>query len=167
VTGEQHYQLSLGILIETVKWLPGVILLQSQVALLPGFPKDTYLIHITVEQGKIVACMISTTTGLVVQGKRAWAAVEQCGPLGWTLSSQLEQPTVKMRFSSGREQPPTRFTVPGAAAMALWSHSERKVFALVDGARTVEQIARLVGKPSQEVQALLRALAAKGYISFE
>jgi hypothetical protein len=157
---EEQYQLPVTAIIETMKWLPDPTRLTSQLSALSGFSKDRYLIEVVVGQGKVLICSIHTATGFTLQGERALEVLQHCGALNWHVSPFLpspvsppeEQPTAPMSL---REKPPTKRI---GVVMEFWGHEETRVFALVDGKRPVEEIARLLHYTPQHVRDILLEL---------
>jgi DNA-binding transcriptional ArsR family regulator len=51
--------------------------------------------------------------------------------------------------------------------LIIWSRERRQVFALIDGSRSVSEIARLLGRSPEQVMALLGDLLQQGLITLE
>jgi len=166
---DKHYLLPILAMVETMKGSPEVVVLQAFLSLLPGVTKDACLAQVTLGQGRIHSCTITTKTGTVLREQlEAYQALERCGDLNWSVlpASSLYAPASQKATPSrldASDQPTSR--VPSLRVQALTleileplSNPYRRVIRLVDGKRSIEDIARLLNKTPQEVQQMLAAL---------
>jgi hypothetical protein len=166
----KHYLLPVLAVVETMKILPEIVMLQAHLPLLPGVSKEPCLAQIILGQGHVSSCKITTTkTGAVLlQQQEAYHALERCGDLEWSvlpapfLSPSASQKAALPRIGASGQYPSK---VPSLSVKALTpeilaslSSPYRRVLALVDGKRSIEEIARLLNKTPQEVQQMLTTL---------
>lgn len=167
----KHYLLPVVAVIETMKASPDLVVLHSQVAALPGMTKNACVAQIVLGQGKVYACTITTATGSVLlQQQEAYRVLERCGDLSWSvtlatpsLSTHSRQQEIPPgRGMDGRMSsmiPSLRVNTLAPETLASFSHAYRQVLVLVDGKRSIEEIARLLARPADTVHHMLVALA--------
>lgn len=140
--------------------------------------------HLRVVEGNVVACQILDNVGAEVNsGDRALKALYQLGRLFWEFSfdpqpgasipadSQADKSSGTLPGSPEQlpitpELPVTRHLVPRRLIaitvkqmnQAQWPRDYRMIYLLIDGQRTVEKIANMIGLPLQEVELVLHDL---------
>ena len=167
---DKHYLLPVLAVVETMKMLPDVVMLQAQLPSLPGISKEACLAQIILGQGRVHSCTITAAkTGTVLREQQeAYHALERCGDLNWSvlLAPSLYAPasqkaTLPYMVASGQytsKIPSLRVKALTPEVLAPLSLPYRRVMMLVDGKRPIEEIARLLNKGPQEVQQMLAAL---------
>jgi len=164
VTKGQHYLLPLEAIVEAMKNFPEIVSLQAQLSSVPNLTREACIAEVTVGQGRLHSCAITTPTGqYLLQQKEAYTIIQQYGDLEWSLHTTTPLPM--------QERPPPRQMSPPSSGKPsrcvptltpvqtrTLQHMHKNVFALVDGVKTVEHIARLLTKSPQEVQHILRDL---------
>lgn len=158
---EKRYLLPLVALVEAMKASPETVELQTHLSL-PGV-KGPCCAHVILRQGQVYACSITTRSGVVLrQHQEAYKIVEQRGDLEWILSpSPLSSPQAAQpnaATAASKRTPPVRRSDPSAETLNRLAYPYRRVLLLVDGKRSVEEIARLASKTPQEVMDILKAL---------
>lgn len=129
-------------------------------------------VEIILKSGSVVSCRILNETGQsVLEQQEALRAVARVGRLDWTLSELHQEP---QHFSVPQLPPPPVAAIkpiprrlqeqvaPGQ--MVTWTRLQRQVFALVDGKKTVEQIAAILSASPPRVQQTLYELQAMGMV---
>ncbi len=165
---DKHYLLPVAAVVETMKDLPDVVMLQAQLSSLPGLSKEACLAQIILGQGQVSSCkIIATRTGIVLREQQeAYHALERCGDVTWHVRPA---PSLHPPVRPQATLPPTSGTFPAQIPslrvsrlspeiLAPLSHPYRRVLGLVDGKRSIEDIARLLNKTPQEIQQMLAAL---------
>lgn len=166
---ERHYLLPILAMVETMKGSPEVVVLQAFLSSLPGVTKDACLAQVVLGQGRIHACTITTKTGAVLREQQeAYNALERCGDLNWSvlpaasLNAPTSQKAIPLHLDMYRQ--PT-LKVPSLCVPALTpaildplSNPYRRTVRLVDGKRSIEDIARLLNREPQEIEQMLAAL---------
>jgi hypothetical protein len=177
MTSEQHYVLPVATIIETMIASPFLVQLHTSFSSLPNITKEPCLAELIVGQGKLHTCQVMTHTGhLLLEREGAIARLQHCGSVQWTLLPvarpdmlQIQAAPVPRQtsppntsFTSGCPQRIHRFIDDQMHAL---SHGQKHVFALVDGRKTVEHIARLLSKQESDVQQILQTLQDMHLIS--
>lgn len=167
---DNHYLLPVLAVVETMKGLPDIVMLQAQFSSLPGVSKEACLAQIILGQGRVYSCTITATkTGTVLREQQeAYHALERCGDLNWSVlpAPSLHTPakpktTLSPISASGRlsaKAPSLRVSQLSPEILEPLSNPYRRVLRLVDGRRSIEDIARLLNKESHEIQQMLAAL---------
>ncbi len=167
---DKHYLLPVVAVVETMKESPDMLLLQAQLPSLPGVAKDACFAQIILGQGRLFSCTItSTKTGTVLRAaQEAYHALERCGDLDWSvlpapsLHPPAQQPTrVSPRNVSGRlsvKAPSLRVPQLSPEILEPLSNPYRRVLLLVDGRRSIEEIAYLLNREPYEIEQMLAAL---------
>ena len=165
---EKRYLLPLLAVVETMKFSPDVVMLQSHLPSLPGVTKEACRAQVILGQGQVYSCTITTRTGAVIRERQeAYKALEQCGDLEWILSSapfphpanpQTAQPNTSTASAKMAPIPVLRVKELSAETLSRLAYPYRRVLLLVDGKRSIEEIARLASKTPQEVVHMLNAL---------
>jgi hypothetical protein len=167
---DKRYLLPVMAVVETMKALPDIVMLQGRLSSLSGVSKDTCLAQIILGQGQVHSCMITATrTGTVLlQQQEAYHALERCGDVNWSV---LPAPSSYTPMRQKAALPPiaTYETLPAKipsllvaelrpAILEPLSNPYRRVLLLVDGRRSIEDIARLLNKEPHEIRQMLAAL---------
>ncbi|HEU5377961.1 MAG TPA: hypothetical protein VFV38_21270 [Ktedonobacteraceae bacterium] len=167
----RHYLLPLLAVVETMKGLPEMVSLHAEVPSVPGLARGTYLAHVVVGQGRCSSCTITTPTGrLLLQQQEAFDALQQVGNLAWRLSappsasmSALVQTEAEFQEGDAPERGrtpirPRRIGRPEPAHMQALPHAQRHLLWVIDGQKTLEQLARLLAKSPDDIYHLLLRL---------
>ncbi len=153
----RSYRLPLRAIIATMQAQPTPVTLRASVAGLPGSPAGPYQTELVVGAGRVLACDIRTEQGqLVLCQQAAMQVLEEAGDLCWQLSrSQVPEQSLPREDAQ----------VPHRLIQALTSEQQRRcshrqirVFALVDGSKSVGKIAQLLHLSAHEVHQILREL---------
>jgi hypothetical protein len=133
----------------------------------------------------------------LLSGQEAFRAVAAVGKLNWVFDEQIEQegPRLPDPYRQSGERLPTntgvlrtppavpipqwsansvqRSPIPrrlfelNPADMYAWPRRHRQVYVLIDGTRSVEQIASMLSQPPQLVETVLREIQSTGAITLE
>ncbi len=165
---EKRYLLPILAVVEAMKFSPDVVMLQSHLPSLPGISKEACRAQVILGQGQVYSCTITTRTGAVLrQHQEAYKVLEQCGDLEWTLSSapfpsppnpRAANPNTSTASAKMAPIPVLRVKELSAETLSSLAYPYRRVLLLVDGKRSVEEIARLASNTPQEVIHMLKAL---------
>jgi hypothetical protein len=165
---DKRYLLPVLAVVETMKWSPEVVMLQAHLSSLPGVSKDACLAQVILGQGSLYSCTITTRVGAVLlERESAYHALEQCGDLEWSVASapspqqagpQVARSHAIPAVARAAQIPRLRVKELPAETLNRLAHPYRKVLLLVDGKRSLEEIARLAAKTPQEVAHMLKTL---------
>jgi hypothetical protein len=167
---DKHYLLPVSAMVETMKMSPDVVMLQAQLPSLPGVSKEACLTQIILGQGRVYSCIITATkAGTVLREQQeAYHALERCGDLSWSVlpapsryAPAVQKTALPYIGTSGQHMskiPSLRVKALTPEVLAPLPPPYRRIILLVDGKRTIEEIARLLNKEPQEVQQILAAL---------
>lgn len=166
---DNHYLLPVLAVVETMKMRPDIVMLLAHLSSLPGVTKDACIAQIILGQGHIHSCRITTRTGTVLREQQeAYHALERCGDLHWSVlpapplhTPAQQKATLSPISASGRlsaKAPSLRVSQLSPELLEPLSNPYRRVLRLVDGRRSIEDIARLLNKEPQEIQQMLAAL---------
>ncbi len=142
------------------------IALPEAAAIGPGEPWQAQLSLI---EGK-VTCQIwsSVDQRVLITNDEAIRWLAKLPQLSWSLEPFVTQRTPVPAFGRSEaislQQVPRRITHVEKNIMNTWSRKQRQVFALVDGSRTIEHIARMLQLPPHVVEQVLNDLQALGVI---
>ena len=164
---DKHYHLPVQAVVETMKASPEIVMLQSHLSSLPGISKECFA-QLILGQGGISSCVITATTGAVLfQQQEALSALAHCGDLTWSVVPAPSLHATNVTLSQKDTRPhrgaagqqlrsiPFRRNTLTPEILASLSHAQRRVLVLVDGKRSIEEIAHLLSKTPQEVHQLL------------
>jgi hypothetical protein len=153
-----------------MKVLPDMVMLQAHLSSLPGVSKEACLAQIILGQGHVWDCQITATrtdTVLLTQ-KEAYHALERCGDVTWRVRPapvshalvrpQATRPPIAPSGTVSAKIPSLRVSRLSSEILAPLSHPYQRVLRLIDGKRSIEDIARLLGKQPQEIQQMLAAM---------
>lgn len=153
----RSYRLPLRAIIATMQAQPAPVTLRTRLVGLPGYPAGPYQAELVVGMGRVLACDIRTEQGqLVLRQQAAMQALEAVGDLCWQLSrSQVPEQSLPREDA----QVPHRLTQAlTSEQQRRCSHRQIRVFALVDGRKSVDKIARLLHLSVHEVHQILKEL---------
>lgn len=149
----------------------------------PEYEGIPWQAQLTLVEGKVTSCLLcnkvagrvllrdaEVTRWLSAQGKLYWRLEEIAQNQAEQLSQATVSPSTDTVFPA---QPAPRFITapyrtPRGMQVAMdrsWSREHRLVFALVDGRRTIAEIAALLHKPPEQVVQVLNDLRAGGLIT--
>ena len=118
-------------------------------------------------EGKVITCHVSSRVDgrLLFMDQEALRWLARLQHFAWKLepftSSQASAPVVSdSQAAPLLQQVPRRILQAEQGVMNAWSRKQRQVFALVDGSRTIEQIATILHQPSGVVEEILNDLQA-------
>lgn len=135
--------------------------LHAQITTLPALHAGPYLVALTLCQGAVADCQVAGESGeIVLDGARALHALQHTGDIKWSLSPSnwLDMATA----SYWSDIVPSR--VPATVALQQLPQRVRHVLSLVDGNRTLLQIAHLLHFSLDEVLQILRHAHEAGWI---
>ncbi len=160
MTKGQHYLLPIEAIVEVMKDLPEIVLLQAELPSVPNVTKNACVAEVIVGQGRLHSCAIVTRAGqFLLQQKEAYITLQQYGDLEWSLHLPAQERPPPQQITHFLSKGPSRVVQAlTPTQIQTLSHTHKNVFALVDGINTVEHIARLLTKSPQEVQRMLRDL---------
>jgi hypothetical protein len=148
-----QYRLPLAAIVEILKNSTESIVLQAQLPPLRGVLKQGCSAQLFLREGKMHTCFLLDQVGGVLQQKEeAYKIVERAGDLDWNVismdkSQESNQPDGR---SSGQDILSPRWEASSSFVRSL-SRPLRQIALLVDGRRSLEDIARLASKKPQEV----------------
>ncbi|MGH2506177.1 MAG: hypothetical protein ACRDHZ_01955 [Ktedonobacteraceae bacterium] len=164
----KRYCLPLMALVETMRSSPHHVVLQTQLATLPGVSKRSCVAQVLLGQGAVHTCTIWGEAGTVlVQQQAAYEALARCGDLEWEMvATPVTTRTAERQYGASvigtsgepemREEPwsiPTlRVTPLPRDVLAAFPHGSRIALVLIDGKRSMAEIAHLLNKTPQEIQ---------------
>jgi hypothetical protein len=164
----------------------GVLLIED-----PGPDASPWLGQLQLDQGRVVSCVVSDQASgrVVLRNEEALQWLTARGRLKWQLQEEAilpptppprllppgkdtrredaystEPPPLPPAKNLLRAVPQRALTGNIAPANALVSREHRQVYALVDGQRTIEEIAQLLHRPSEFIIAILQDLQSQGFI---
>ena len=163
---ENSYVLPVEAIVEVMKHSPELVDLHSVSPLSP-LSKEPCVARLVLGQGKLASCTITTTTGnRLFEGQQAYTALLRCGAVQWRVSPAPALVRQPPSFSRPEVVVPLPQHVPclrvkelPPALLASLSHSHRRVLALVDGKRSLAEIALLLATTPEKVSHTLSALA--------
>lgn len=135
------------------------------------------MVQLHVSDGAMLSCEIKTATGgTLLRQEQAIAALNTLGMLEWQRvpapfqayrgEEKDEQKTLVRQIGSPLALTYERIPVRRVHNAEISDHSHRRVFLLIDGARNVQQIAKLLGRSSAEIVDILHVLSEQKIIIF-
>lgn len=174
----QRYELPLQILLVNLQELKSTGSLQTRIAGLVVAGKQMSRecrVELVLERGAVQQCTIYHPNGEpLAQGNAAWLVVQTVATRRLTWQFSQEQPSRGLLLEASPARMPARATPPGmspgrfevipyprpgattSAVLAELSREQRRVLALVDGRRSVLQIAELLSAPPEYIHHALR-----------
>lgn len=173
---EKRYHLSITSLLASTRGIHQELFFQTRLNA-QRISQEECVVQLVVLNGVMLSCEIKETVRetLLFQREKAVDVLKPLGMLEWYRTSSQVYP------SEGRTQQPLQprqNEQPGPSPeqryiprrlnieLSLLDHSHRRIFLLVDGIRSVPQIAKLLGKPQEEVLSMLQDLQAQGCVIF-
>ena len=130
-----------------------------------GEPWQAYL---SLVAGQITTCQVySRVDGrLLLLDQEALGWLANLRHFNWRLEplSLPQAPAVSRYQPFLAQQVPRRITQVEKGVIQAWPRKQRQVFGLVDGSRTIEQIAILLHQPPEEIAQILDGFGAMGVI---
>ena len=175
---EQCYLLPVVAVVETMKGLPETVSFQAQLPAMPHLSSEICFAQVIVGQGDCQFCTVVTRTGqILLQHQEAFTLVQQLGKLVWRLSTPTSEPLSLLpdhsfpsqEANAGRDLAqllPQRTGELLPIQMQALPAAQRRVWFLVDGQKTIEQLARLLTKSVGDVYQLLLTLQEQQLIHF-
>jgi len=128
-------------------------------------------VEIALEAGNIVSSSIVGSSGSLLTGERAYQELTHLGRLRWTFvpqSPSVTQPEPAHRTLVKRAiSRPRRVVVVEQSQMRPWQRMHKLVYALVDGTRSVEEIAKLLSTTPETIEEILSDLRSIRVIVME
>ena len=121
-------------------------------------------------EGKVITCHVSSRVDghLLLMDQQALRWLASLQHFTWRLEPFTPPQAPAPIFSSTQaplvQQVPRRIMQAEQGVMNAWSRKQRQIFGLVDGSRTVEQIATILHQPPPVVAEILNDLQAMGVI---
>ena len=164
---DKHYRLPILAMVEMLKGGSTSMILQAQLAPLPGLSRSTCTAQIIVGRDGWQSCAIISLEGITLrEQKEAYLTLQRCGDLDWSVvatpsltDDANRQERLPWAYPSGKLQsvPSLRVKLTDDHLRPL-HHPYRQALILVDGTRTIEEIAWMLHKAPQEVQQIFAAL---------
>ena len=148
--------------------------LRAEVSQVDGIEGPS-LVRVVVMKGNIVACSIEKQGGAAISGDMALRIVDRLGALEW-IHTPLEKRelALPMPQTASPADTPAAEILPSSIPIRVglveqhkpdtWPRTQRLVFNLVDGNKSVQRIAQLLAKPCEVVQKILYILYANDII---
>lgn len=167
----QRYILPAAAIIETMKQQRDVVAFRAPLPEgrhLPSALRATpCFAEIVLGNGTLHSCTIFTSGGtLVCEQQEAMRLLQGLGDLEWVLHSLPLSPTpgsppqTEQTYSASPEMVPRKAPLVGSATPAEpLTHRQRRVWLLIDGQRSVRELASLLCLSPQEIEEALTALA--------
>jgi hypothetical protein len=143
-----------------------------------GALKEGGRVVLQVQSGNVVFCLIFNRSGKkLYHNGDAERLLPKLGILDWKLAPPTQNtfvrdaksvpPVVPEAKPVGRIRDliPKRRMVP-EAMMRTWPTLERSIYSLADGTRTVEQIAKLLSRPTEAVEQVVHTFEITGVIEW-
>jgi hypothetical protein len=153
--------------------------LQAALADVPG-TRETCQARLKLIRGKVMSCVVETSSGrLYVEGRRALTLLAQLGTVEWVWKMEEEGSVTRSLpavqpgnagFNPNELLVPRRREPLRVDALQRCSRAQRRVLGLVDGRRTVKEIATILSVPPTEIprlKAVMRELEAMELLSLE
>lgn len=160
---EKRYHLPVEAMIAIMASSRQSVLLLAHLPALAGFATQGCLARIVLEQGALRTCLIIRKSGVVLlQNQGAYAALLRCGDLEWRVIRPADLaasgPAQSVMGASEHTQwgiPRLRVTSLHRDLLTSFPRSQRVVLVLVDGKRSIEEIAHLLSKSPHDIQQML------------
>ena len=165
---QRRYILPASAILQVLRDQNGMTTLSATLPFVPGYQQEAGEVVLILGWGQVQRCTIRARDGLLLaQGGEALKALEQLGHLEWQvqeLSGSRENwaatDSKGQEHGQSAEQhiPRRRVAALSLTQQQTLSRRQRQVFALVNGTRSVADIATLLHLSSDEVARLLQAL---------
>ncbi|WP_376794968.1 hypothetical protein [Thermogemmatispora sp.] len=147
---------------------------QASLQLQRGRPLSCIIISLA--DGRLLMSGAQAIDWLASRGELQWhlAEEEQGGPVRSTSAASARQPGAGERLAGSSSSPalekgfqlvPRRLLQ--TPALSSWSREERLIFALIDGSRTVAEIAHLLRRSPERITSILLFMVQRGIIVLE
>ncbi len=163
----QSYALDLATILHILQGRSGR--LQATLEALPGM-REPCQVNLMLLDGKVTSCSLEAANGaLIAQGERVMNLLLGLGTIDWLWEPQRKAaaPLPGGSAAAGAFSIPRRREPLRPEVLAGCSRIQRRVLGLVDGRRTIQEIALLLAVPATELerlQAVLDELQALGLI---
>lgn len=144
--------------------------LASVVPVLPGQPRGRYPVMLVLRAGVVVGCQVTTPDGRpLLVGEDALTVVREQGELAWQFSLTAgPQPFQSERRATISNEAGTLIAIPRRTGRSIpfaqLPTRMRQVLNLVDGSRTLLQIAQLLHRSTSDVSRILHQAHQAGWI---
>lgn len=172
---ERRYRLPISAMVEVMKMSAEQVVLHTQLSALPGVCKKACQIQVVLGQGGLFSCCVTDMSGrTLLQQQKAYKALLSCGDLEWdvtplpTWTSSEPVQSVDHHILAQEQNPrsdalsssiPTLRVSPlPAETLATFAHPYRMVLSLVDGQRSIYEIARLLSRSPAAIQQMLASV---------
>ncbi len=175
----QSYPLDLATILYLLDQQQQSGLLQAALAGVPG-TKEQCLARLKLIKGKVTSCVVHTSSGrLYAEGRRALALLAEMGTLEWVWKieeeSSVTRPLSAVQARTAGTTPnelivPRRREPLRMETLQRCSRTQRRVLGLVDGRRSLNEIATILSIPPAEMPRLkevMRELEAMELLSLE
>jgi hypothetical protein len=127
--------------------------------------------EITLKTGKIVSCSITSSRGSFLSGDKAYQELMRLGRLHWSFVSQMPSVAQPGGLANQLEKKalsrPRRMVVLERWQMQSWPRIYQLVYGLVDGTRSVAEIAALLMTTAEAIEDVVRDLRSMRVIAME
>lgn len=163
------YKLDLAAMVQILHEFRQNGILQTEIRNVRGL-KGPLQVQLDLADGEIISCMIQDSHGQILYTNNdALSLLADLGPLDWTLTLKQSIPQVSITdtyLSVPPLHPPpiTRPRIPrraihlNQAQMNSWPRKHRMVYVLVDGQKTIENIALMLSLTPDAVEEVLHEL---------
>jgi DNA-binding transcriptional regulator YhcF (GntR family) len=132
--------------------------------------RDSCRVEITLKAGEMVSCSITSSRGLLLTGDKAYQELIRQGRIHWTFvsSSPLVTQTSPVRaLEKNTVSRPHRTITVGQMQMRSWPYMHKLVYGLVDGTKSVAEIAEQLSATPRTIEEVLRDLQSIGVIMMQ
>ena len=148
-------------------------ILQTEIQSVPD-GRGRFYVYLSLFEGKISSCSIKDGNGqTLLAGNNALQWLQRMGTLNWTLTLQQTPTPTPTQTNPLLPVPAPRIFVPrrivyvAQEQMRTWPRKHRTLFVLIDGKKSVEQLAGLLSLSVKEVEQVLSDLQANKLIVVE
>ena len=169
------YKLDLAALLQMLQEFQQNAILHTEIESIPN-ARGRFQVQVSLFEGKVSSCLIRDRSGnTLLANSDALDWLQRLGTLNWTLTLQQSGPAAPAQNSPllSPSVPRPSIPIPRRIAhvtqeqMSQWSRKHRAVFVLVDGRKSVEQIAGLLSLPVKEVEKVLRDLQSTRFVALD
>ncbi len=172
---EQRYLLPITVLLASTRSVHQEIVLYTRLSS-QRISQEACVVCLRARAGSMLSCEITEARGgrILFQQEEAFDALKSLGVLPWYhVPPPADETGGTHQHSSvswqGGSPWPTAQQIPRrlTSECPALDHAYRRVFLLVDGARSAQQIAFLLGKSPEEIMEILRLLQDNDSITWE
>ena len=167
------YKLDVAALLQMLQEFQQNATLQTEIQSVPD-GRGRFYVSLSLVEGKISSCSIKDSNGQsLLVGNNALQWLQRQGTLNWTLTLQQTPTQTSTHTNPLPSLPAPRIFVPRRIVyvtqeqMSTWPRKHRTVFVLIDGKKSVEQLAGLLSLSVKEVELVLSDLRANKFIVIE